>query len=518
MKKNVEKKKRIGKILVPALISFVIFSGMGFYIPGEETDFISIQEQEAADAEEELSTDEIVKQFYEWYGYLPDENDGGEVYNFLANTLHSDYSKDDYEDEYADSEDDDDYYIGNASFLSSGLAKLDDSSKNKPVTNDNKKDNKNADSKPKVDVKTTVEGNKKTIVTTTTEVKKEKDGTVETKVVIETKVITDRLRSTETRTTTETRITREKKGSSQTSVSTQSTVTTEAKEEVREDVTKKEDTKKDIKKKDYDNKKKEDTKKKDDVKKDDPKKKDDVKKDDNKKKDDVKKDDTKKKDDIKKDDTKEKDDVKKDDNKKEDEKIIIGKKKDFDIKKKMDDAKKEEEKKKEDVKKDDTKKKDDIKKEDRKKKEDVKKDDTKKNDDAKKNDVSPSDEKREKFINCAEKYLGTPYVFGGTSRSGIDCSGLVYLAAQDAGLGTLPRTARTMFNITSRVDKSAGKRGDLVFFVSGGSITHVAIYLGDDTIMHAVSAGSRTGVITTKLFGDNYWSKYFYAMGRIIPD
>ena len=120
MKKNVEKKRCLGQILILALISFVIFSGVGFYIPGEETDFISIQEQEAADSEEELSTDEIVKQFYEWYGYLPDENSGDEVYNFLSNTLHSDYSKDDYEDEYADSEDDD-YYMGNASFLSSGL-------------------------------------------------------------------------------------------------------------------------------------------------------------------------------------------------------------------------------------------------------------------------------------------------------------------------------------------------------------------------------------------------------------
>ena len=172
MKKNVGKKRCPGKILIPALISFVVFSSVGFYIPGQDTDFISIQEQEAADAEEELSTDEIVKQFYEWYGYLPDEDSGDEVYNFLSNTLHSDYNKDEYEDEYADSEDgNEDYYMGKASFLSSGLASVGDDSKKKPVKPDSKKDNSKTDSKPKVVVKTTVNGNRKTVVTTTTEVK-----------------------------------------------------------------------------------------------------------------------------------------------------------------------------------------------------------------------------------------------------------------------------------------------------------------------------------------------------------
>ena len=122
-----------------------------------------------------------------------------------------------------------------------------------------------------------------------------------------------------------------------------------------------------------------------------------------------------------------------------------------------------------------------------------------------------------KFVECAKKYLGTPYVWGGTSKNGIDCSGLVYLAAQDAGLGTLPRTAKTLYAITSKIDKKDLEAGDLVFFQANNSISHVAIFIGNNQILHAVSEGSNTGVITSKLSQD-YWKKHYYASGRIMSD
>lgn len=122
-----------------------------------------------------------------------------------------------------------------------------------------------------------------------------------------------------------------------------------------------------------------------------------------------------------------------------------------------------------------------------------------------------------KFVECAKSYLGTPYVWGGTSRSGVDCSGLVYLAAQEAGLGTLPRTAKTLYGITSKISKSDLSAGDLVFFSSGSSISHVAIYVGDNQILHAVSEGSNTGVITSKLSQD-YWKNHYYSSGRIMSN
>lgn len=134
-----------------------------------------------------------------------------------------------------------------------------------------------------------------------------------------------------------------------------------------------------------------------------------------------------------------------------------------------------------------------------------------------KNSSKSEEEKRALFISCAKKYTGTPYVWGGTSSSGIDCSGLVYLAAQEAGLGTLPRTAKTMFSIASKISDKDRKAGDLIFFQADNTISHVAIYLGDDQVLHAVSDGSKTGVITSKL-SENYWKKHYYSAGRIITD
>lgn len=122
-----------------------------------------------------------------------------------------------------------------------------------------------------------------------------------------------------------------------------------------------------------------------------------------------------------------------------------------------------------------------------------------------------------KFVDCAKKYLGTPYVWGGTSKAGVDCSGLVYLAAQDAGLGTLPRTAKTLYAITSKIDKKELQSGDLVFFQADNSISHVAIYIGNNQILHAISEGSETGVVISKLSKD-YWKKHYYASGRIMSD
>ncbi len=134
-----------------------------------------------------------------------------------------------------------------------------------------------------------------------------------------------------------------------------------------------------------------------------------------------------------------------------------------------------------------------------------------------KKNTTPASQRREQFVKCAESYMGTPYVFGGTSRSGIDCSGLVYLAAQDAGLGTLPRTAKTMYNIASSINKDSAEKGDLVFFATDSNISHVAIYLGDNTLLHAISEGSKTGVVTSKLTS-KYWKTHYYGMGRIISD
>lgn len=65
------------------------------------------------------------------------------------------------------------------------------------------------------------------------------------------------------------------------------------------------------------------------------------------------------------------------------------------------------------------------------------------------------------------------------------------------------------------VNKDKRQPSDLVFFSVGSSITHVAIYLGNDQIIHAASDGPKTGVIISKL-SENYWKTHYSASGKFI--
>lgn len=123
--------------------------------------------------------------------------------------------------------------------------------------------------------------------------------------------------------------------------------------------------------------------------------------------------------------------------------------------------------------------------------------------------------KRNKFIETAKQFLGVPYVYGGTSRSGIDCSGLVFLAGKGIGL-SLPRTASQICDFSRIIEDSERQAGDLLFFSDNGSkVTHVAIYLGDGKMIHAASSGIKTGVIISEVT-ESYWKRTYYCAGRII--
>jgi probable lipoprotein NlpC len=125
-------------------------------------------------------------------------------------------------------------------------------------------------------------------------------------------------------------------------------------------------------------------------------------------------------------------------------------------------------------------------------------------------DASP----RELFIRTARTYLGTPYVSGGTGRQGMDCSGLVYRAALEGPGVDVPRTVVALSGASERIDDSAMEPGDLLFFNTTGRLSHVGIYLGGGTFIHAASDGPRTGVIISTL-NEDYWKRTYVYAGRI---
>ena len=92
-------------------------------------------------------------------------------------------------------------------------------------------------------------------------------------------------------------------------------------------------------------------------------------------------------------------------------------------------------------------------------------------------------------VAIASRYLGVPYVYGGSSPRGFDCSGLTMYVYAQLGI-SLPRTAAAQYGATTRIARSQAVAGDLIFFFTGGSVTHVAIYLGGNMMLAAPHTGT----------------------------
>lgn len=114
----------------------------------------------------------------------------------------------------------------------------------------------------------------------------------------------------------------------------------------------------------------------------------------------------------------------------------------------------------------------------------------------------------------AQKYLGCPYVAGGASPSGFDCSGFVYYVLKQAGLSPY-RTPDSQFTQGTSVKKSDLQVGDVVFFSSnsGRSITHVGIYSGNGQFIHAPNSRS---VVSYSDLTSGYWANTYYGARRIV--
>lgn len=103
----------------------------------------------------------------------------------------------------------------------------------------------------------------------------------------------------------------------------------------------------------------------------------------------------------------------------------------------------------------------------------------------------------------AAKYIGVPYVYGGTSPSGFDCSGLIYYAAKEAGI-SLPRTSQVQSTLGSYVSVSDLKAGDLVFWGGVGSAYHVGIYIGGGQYLHAPAPGQNVTIQSMAYFAPSF--------------
>jgi cell wall-associated NlpC family hydrolase len=110
----------------------------------------------------------------------------------------------------------------------------------------------------------------------------------------------------------------------------------------------------------------------------------------------------------------------------------------------------------------------------------------------------------------ALRFLGVPYVFGGTTASGFDCSGFVQHVFAMLGIG-LPRTADAQYDV-GRPAVGGPRPGDLVFFDTYGGVSHVGIYLGHGKFVHASSS---RGVTVSRL-SESYWASRYVGAKRLI--
>lgn len=117
---------------------------------------------------------------------------------------------------------------------------------------------------------------------------------------------------------------------------------------------------------------------------------------------------------------------------------------------------------------------------------------------------------RDEFITQAKKYTGTPYKYGGYSKAGIDCSGLISKAFQDLGLDMTHSVQEMAKYGEIIIDKDELKPGDLIFFTktykTKNLISHAGIVIEGGKMLHASSS---KGVSATNINNPYYWDKYY---------
>jgi cell wall-associated NlpC family hydrolase len=115
-------------------------------------------------------------------------------------------------------------------------------------------------------------------------------------------------------------------------------------------------------------------------------------------------------------------------------------------------------------------------------------------------------------VDTAYRMLGTPYIYGGSTPTGFDCSGLAQFSYQQAGL-KIPRTAIEQYLRSVPVPDNRLLPGDLLFFtLNSRRVAHVGIYVGDGKFIHAPAEGRH--VMQSRL-DEPYWQGHLVRAGRL---
>jgi len=119
--------------------------------------------------------------------------------------------------------------------------------------------------------------------------------------------------------------------------------------------------------------------------------------------------------------------------------------------------------------------------------------------------------KRTKILNEAAKHKGTPYVWGGTTTRGFDCSGFTSYVYKKAAGKTLQRTYSSQYSSSKKVRVSNVQPGDLVFFSHGSGIQHVGIATSKSSMVN-----SETGGVKYSSFKSGYWGSRLVGAGSYL--